>query len=51
MTTSNPEEILEFWYSERIRKRWFDSTPVLDAEIKEKYEATWEHALAGELDD
>lgn len=37
-----PKEIIEYWFS---------STPELDKEIVEKYEALWEKASLGELDD
>jgi uncharacterized protein (DUF924 family) len=45
------DELLDFWFSERIRPRWFDSTPALDDEIRQRYDALFERALAGELDD
>ncbi|MCW8931156.1 MAG: DUF924 domain-containing protein [Gammaproteobacteria bacterium] len=44
-----PENILDYWYCERIKKHWFRSTPELDAEIKEKFEGVWESAANGEL--
>ncbi|KAG1663406.1 Dihydropteroate synthase [Nymphon striatum] len=31
-----------YWLCDRIKKHWFSSTPELDAEIKQKYEALWE---------
>jgi len=43
-------EILEYWYSDKVSKQWFSSTPELDQEIKEKYESLWESGLNGELD-
>jgi uncharacterized protein (DUF924 family) len=43
-------EILAFWYSDRISKRWFSSTPALDEEIRVRFEAIWNRAAAGELD-
>ncbi len=46
-----PADILNFWYSDRLKSQWFSSTPVLDKEILEKYETVWEKALSGELDD
>jgi uncharacterized protein (DUF924 family) len=46
----NTTEILDFWYAEEMRSKWFVSTPQLDALIKEKHEKTWEAALRGELD-
>lgn len=48
---STAEDILEFWFSERCKKCWFNSTPQMDEEIRSKYEALWKAARAGELDD
>ena len=44
-----PSLIIEYWYSEKIKKHWFNSTDELDKEIKENYEATWKAAIRGEL--
>jgi uncharacterized protein (DUF924 family) len=44
-------EIIDFWYCDRIKKQWFSATPELDQEILEKYGDLWETALAGGLDD
>lgn len=46
-----PTDILEFWYSDDMRAKWFASTPQLDASIKSRFESVWEAALRGELDD
>lgn len=43
-------EIIDYWYSPGIRSHWFASTPELDAEIRERYEALWQAATNGELD-
>ena len=48
---ATPKEIIDFWYSDRIKSQWFASTPELDKEILEKYEKAWEMASSGELDD
>ncbi len=45
-----PKEINNFWFSPRIEKQWFASTPELDDEIRQKYEAVWTLASTGELD-
>lgn len=42
--------VIDYWYSDRIKKQWFASTPELDKEILDKYESVWEAALAGDLD-
>ena len=46
-----PQDILDFWFAEEMRSKWFASTPQLDAAIKEQFEPVWEAALCGELDD
>ncbi len=50
MKIVSPQEILEFWYADDMRPRWFDSTPQLDAEIRRRFESVWEAAAAGQLD-
>ena len=45
-----PETILSYWYSERMKKYWFRSTPEIDTEIRDKFEALWEKSAKGELD-
>jgi len=49
-TGSDWQALLEFWYAPAMRKRWFASTPELDAEIRERFEPLWRRARAGELD-
>lgn len=44
-----PREILDFWYSERSRERWFKSTPDYDQEIRDKYHELWRLASDGGL--
>ncbi len=46
-----PTDVLEFWYSDEMRTKWFASTPPLDALIKTQFEAIWDAALRGELAD
>lgn len=48
--TEKANEIIDFWYSDRIKKQWFVSTPELDQEILERYGLLWERALLGEFD-
>jgi uncharacterized protein (DUF924 family) len=43
-------DVLAYWYSPRIRQRWFASTPQLDDEIRARYGALWRRAAAGKLD-
>lgn len=42
------ESIIEYWYSERVKSQWFNSTKELDQEIKDKYEDVWKNAIRGE---
>jgi uncharacterized protein (DUF924 family) len=45
-----PQEILDFWFSDEVRKLWFNSTPEFDALLRERFEALWMRASGGELD-
>ncbi len=47
----NPEEVTDFWFSERAAKRWFNSTPEFDQELRDKFMATYHAARLGQLDD
>jgi len=44
------QEILDFWFSDEVRKLWFKSTPEFDALLRERFEALWTRASCGELD-
>lgn len=44
------KKIIAFWYAPQVAKHWFASTPELDAEIRERFQALWEGAAVGELD-
>ncbi|MBI5753414.1 MAG: DUF924 domain-containing protein [Hydrogenophilales bacterium] len=46
----SPQDILDFWFAEAMRSKWFASTPQLDVAIRDKYEHVWEAALRGGLD-
>ncbi len=46
-----PQDILDFWYAPEMRSGWFNSTPALDAQIRQRFEPVWEAAVRGELDD
>jgi uncharacterized protein (DUF924 family) len=48
---SNAQEIIEFWFSPRVEKLWFHSTPAFDNELREHYAATYAAACRDELDD
>lgn len=45
------EEILSFWFSDRVKPMWFNSTAELDQEIQDKYQTLWQEAQEGLLDD
>ena len=45
------EELLEFWFSPRAEKRWFNSTPAFDDELRDRFATTYAAACHGELDD
>ena len=44
-------EIIDFWFSDRVKRQWFSATSELDQEILTKYKAAWEKASSGGLDD
>jgi uncharacterized protein (DUF924 family) len=43
------DAVLEFWFSGRMKARWFHSTPELDQEIRNRFESLWEDAAGGRL--
>ncbi len=45
----NPEDVLNFWFYEVGRERWFVADPKLDVRIKEKFLPLHEIAAGGEL--
>jgi len=45
-----PQEINDFWFSDDVQKRWFNSTPEFDRLLCERFQSTWEEASRGELD-
>ena len=46
--TITSESIINFWYSDRVKSKWFNSTEKLDKEIKDNYEHVWKNAIRGE---
>ncbi len=44
-----PGELLDFWFSERVRPLWFEPGPGFDAEIRERFAATLDAAATGLL--
>jgi uncharacterized protein (DUF924 family) len=47
--TITAQHILDFWFSEQVRPLWFRSTPEFDQEIRQRFEATWQAARDGKL--
>jgi uncharacterized protein (DUF924 family) len=43
-------EVINFWFSEPVKSKWFRSTVEFDAELKHRYEALWKSGCARELD-
>ena len=43
-----PESIIEFWYSDSVKSKWFNSSVEFDKQLKSKYEAVWIAVLRGE---
>lgn len=45
------QALIDFWFSPEVAKRWFNSTPAFDDELRERYADTYEMASRDELDD
>ena len=43
-------EIIDFWFSEEVKLRWFNSTPQFDDQLRQRYEKTWGLARCGTYD-
>lgn len=43
------EEVLEFWFSDAVKPKWFQSTPDFDRILTERYAQLWESACSGRL--
>lgn len=50
LAMQTPAEILEFWFSNRIRQRWWVKDPAFDEEICEHFAGLHRSALAGEIE-
>lgn len=44
------QELLDFWFAESSRKRWFRSTADFDREIGQRFGELWQQAREGRLD-
>ncbi len=45
-----PADVIDFWFADDVRERWFDSTPEFDQMLRARFEDVWERARNGELD-
>lgn len=45
------ESIIDFWYSDKIKPAWFNSSNELDQEIKDKFETVWKAAIRGDYNE
>lgn len=43
-------DLLDYWFSEEVKKYWFNSTPEFDQQLRESYADLWQQAANGELD-
>ncbi|MFZ5962990.1 DUF924 family protein [Thalassococcus sp. BH17M4-6] len=44
---AGPEEILSYWLDEIGPDGWYKSDPALDADIRDRFEQTWDDAMEG----
>ena len=49
MSEYSYKDIIDFWFDENTKPLWFNSSPVFDAELKEKFEETYIAACDGKL--
>ena len=45
----NAAEILSFWFSEKVKPKWFEPDAAFDAELNERFRLAHERARAGDL--
>jgi uncharacterized protein (DUF924 family) len=45
------QDVLEFWFSSAQKSRWYAKDEQFDADIRQRFLATYEAAYAGELDE
>ena len=45
-----PQQIIDFWFADEVRKLWFKSTAEFDRTICERFEDILKQADRGELD-
>lgn len=49
MQIKTPQDVLDFWFSDRMRPNWFAKSDEIDSEIRQTFTSTYEAAHAGEL--
>lgn len=47
----SPQTLLDFWFTPENEKRWFNSTPEFDQQIRDQFEVVWTTAKDGQLTD
>jgi uncharacterized protein (DUF924 family) len=45
----HPQAVVDFWYSDRVRPLWFNSTPEFDEELRQTYGQLYSDASEGRL--
>lgn len=45
----SPKVILDFWFADEVRARWFDSTPEFDQLLRDRFLKVWQAARVGQL--
>ena len=50
MCTPDHHTIIDFWFTDEARARWFNSSPEFDRQLTEQFLETWQAARRGELD-
>ena len=48
--SSQINEVIDYWYSDRMSSHWFNSTQSIDQEIRQRYLGLWKSARDGELE-
>jgi uncharacterized protein (DUF924 family) len=44
------QEILDFWFADEVKAKWFNSTPEFDQLLRQRFENIWGLARAGSYD-
>ncbi|MEE4377995.1 MAG: DUF924 family protein [Candidatus Competibacteraceae bacterium] len=47
--STSAEDVLGFWFSERVKPLWFNATPTFDQELAERFLTVYRAAAAGAL--